>query len=317
MASRAVERPRWAPRCPSDPAGQVLDAGVTNSPGMTQPWILDRPASPPRRTWTPLVLTQLVVVVAVLLAGVVSAGVVRDSAPTVDVLKVVQAASSSTSSAKTFRATFEMVMDFGTTHVKVTGETLADLATKRSSSYFEMPPLGRMNVVQIGPRGFFQIPGGRTDAAGHHWVAVTVPGGSAQAALGGQDPAAFFKLLADPKDVSSLGQERVNGTDTTHYRVKLDPQRLADAGAKALGTPIPAGALDQIKNLGMDVWIDGDNRARRMTMGLKVGGGSVQMTMNVLDYDGAVTVTEPAHADVTQLANLSELGPVITGLLHN
>jgi hypothetical protein len=278
---------------------------------MTRPWILDAPTQPPRRTWTPMVLTQLIVVLAVLLAGVVSAGVMRDQAPIVDSLKVVQAASSSTSTAKTFRATFDMAFDVGGAHIKVTGETLADLATGRQSGYVEAPQLGRMSIVQIGSRGFFQMPGGRTDAAGHHWLSVTVPGGNAQSALGGQDPAALFKLLADPEDVSTVGEETINGTNTTHYRVKLDPRRVAELGAKALGTPAPTAALDQLKHLDMDVWIDGDNRARRMKIGFKMDGGAMQMTVNVLDYDGAVTVVEPDSADVTQLANLAELGPLI------
>ena len=266
-----------------------------------------------------MLLTQLVVILAVLAAGVAGAAVRRTDGGTAgrkDVLSVVQAASNSTSTAKTFRATFEMAFDVSGTHVKATGETLADLATGRQSGYFDLPPMGRMNVVQIGRRGYFQLPGGRADASGHHWVSVSVPGGSAQSALGGQDPAAMFKLLANPEDVTSVGDDTVNGVDTTHYRVKLDPQRVGAAGAKALGTPVPTAALDQLKNLAMDVWIDGDKRVRRMTMGMKMSGGSMRMTINVLDYDGAVTVTEPAAADVSQLTNLTELGPLLAGMPH-
>ena len=57
---------------------QVQNARVTNTGGMTtQPWLLDAPSQPPRRTWTPMLLTQLVVILAVLVAGVTGAALRR------------------------------------------------------------------------------------------------------------------------------------------------------------------------------------------------------------------------------------------------
>jgi hypothetical protein len=259
------------------------------------------------------VLTQLVVILAVLVAGVTSAAL-RGQDESKDVLSVVQAASATATKAKTFRATMEMSFDMKDQHMVGKGEMLADLANGRQSAFFEMPGLGRMNVVQIGDRGFFQLPNGRADAAGHHWVAVTVPGASAQAALGGQDPMAFFKLLADPDEVKTVGEEEVNGTQTTHYRVKLDPRRVSELGAKALGTTVPPGATDKIDDLDMDVWLDEDNRPRRMRMALEQDGFGFGMTFNLLDYDRPVTVTEPAADDVTTVGTLAELAPLMSGI---
>jgi hypothetical protein len=262
-----------------------------------------------------MLLTQLVVILAVLVAGVTGAAL-RGHDDSKDVLKVVQAASTTASSAKTFRGTFDMSFDVPGQHITATGEVLSDLANHRQSGFFDLPGLGRMTVVQIGDRGFFQLPNGHVDAAGHHWLAVTVPGASAQAAVGGQDPTAFFKLLADPDEVRTIGDERINGTSTTHYRVKLDPRRIAELGAKTLGTTLPPGAADRIKNLHMDVWLDADNRPRRMRMEIKQDGVSVGMTFDITDYDGPVTVTEPAPADVTTVATLAELGPLMVGAPH-
>jgi hypothetical protein len=262
-----------------------------------------------------MLLTQLLVILAVLVAGVTGAALRgSDDREEKDVLSVVQAASTSASTAKSYRATFEMVAHTGQQQVRVTGEVLADVANHRQSGFFELPGLGRMNVVQLGDRGFFQLPNGDADDAGHHWLAVTVPGASAQAAIGGQDPSAYFKLLADPEDVRAVGDEDVNGATTTHYRVTLDPQRLADLGAKALGTTLPPGAADQLKDLHMDVWLDSDNRPRRMVMKLQQDGAGFSMTCNMLDYDGPVTVTEPAPTDITEVASPLELGKVLSGL---
>jgi hypothetical protein len=275
------------------------------------------PPTPPRQPrWTPAVLTQLAVILAVLVAGVAGAAFRGSPNDSKDVLSVVQAASTTASTAKSYRATIDMTMDVSGQHIVATGEVLADLAKHRQSGFFEIPGFGRMNVVQLGQRGFFQLPNGRTDAAGHHWVSVTVPNASAQAAVGGQDPTAFFKLLADPDDVKTIGDEDVNDTRTTHYRVKLDPQRITELGAKALGTTLPAGAADAIKNLYMDIWLDADNRPRRMSMQIKQDSISVVMTFNFLDYDGPVTVTEPPAADVTTVGSIAELGPLMAGAPH-
>jgi hypothetical protein len=263
-----------------------------------------------------MLLTQLVVILAVLVAGVAGAALRDRPDDSKDVLSIVQAASDTASTVKTFRGTFEMSFDIGQQHIKATGETLADLTNNRQSGSFDMPGLGRIKVVQIGDRGYYQLPGGRTDAAGHHWVSVTVPGASAQAALGGQDPTAFFKLMADPDDVKTVGDEDVNGARTTHYRVKLDPQRISELGAKALGTTVPPGAADKLKDLYMDVWLDADNRPRRMSMKLEQDGAGFVMTFNMLDYDGPVSVTAPAPGDVTTATTIAELGPMLTGAPH-
>jgi hypothetical protein len=290
----------------------VQNAQVTYLPSTIQPPV-PAPLPPRRPLWSPLILTQLVVVLAVLLSGVVGAGVLRGRHGGTDVLSLVQAASTTAESASSYRATINMHMALGGNDVDVTGEVLSDLAGHRSGGFVEVPGLGRMSVVQIGGRAFFQLPNGRVDPAGHHWLAVNAPRGDAQSAVGGQDPAAFFKMLADPEDVKAVGEETVNGTKATHYRVKPDPQRLADAGSKALGTSLPPTATDGLKNLHIDVWIDDDNRVRRMQMQLKQDAVAMTMTMNVLDFDQPVTVTEPPATDVSELPNLGALGPAIVG----
>jgi hypothetical protein len=136
--------------------------------------------------------------------------------------------------------------------------------------------------------------------------------------MGGQDPMAYLKLLADPKDVSVVGEETVNGTRATHYTIKPDVQRLLDLGAKHSGiTDFPAGAAEQLKNVHFDVWIDDDNLPRRIQITFKMqSAGSFGFTSNFLDYDGAVTVSEPASDDVTKLATLADLGPAFQQFMH-
>lgn len=168
-----------------------------------------------------------------------------------------------------------------------------------------------MELVQVGDRGYFRVPGGRVDAAGHHWLALTVPSGSAQSALGGQDPLAMVKLLAKPQGVTKVGNDKIHGTDTTHYRVQLDPQRLADLGSQVSGFAVPPGAAEAVNNVTMDVWIDAANRPRRLRMGLRVQSVSMEMRVDVRDYGAPVTVTAPSPSDVTELPNMAALGPAL------
>lgn len=273
---------------------------------------------PSGQRWTAAVLTQLVVVLAVLVAGVTGAVVVRDrnSDNSTDVLSVVEAASTSLQSAHTFRSTFEMKLDVNGRHITATGDLLSDITARSAAGSFNAPGLGRMDVVQIGDRGYFRLPSRGVDAAGHHWLAVTVPGGSAQSAVGGQDPMAMFKLLAKPQGVTKVGKDKIHGTATTHYRVQLDPERMAALGSRFSGIAVPPGATDALKNLTMDVWIDRANRPRRMTMRLSVQGVSMNMRVDVRDYGAPVTVTAPAASDVTELPSIASLGPAIMAL-HN
>ena len=291
---------------------------MTYLPSDTQPFAVDRPApvpAPPakRSLWTPLIAAQLVVTLGVLASGVVGAGVLRGRTDGTDVLSLVQAASTTAEKATSYRATISMHMQLGGNEVNVTGEVLSDLAAHRQGGFIEVPGLGRMSVVQIGSRAYFQLPNGRADQTGHHWLAVTAPAGEAQAAVGGQDPAAYFRMLAEPEDVQTVGEDSVNGTRATHYRVKPDPERLAAAAGKVLGTTLPAGSVDQLRNLHIDVWLDDDNRVRRMQLQLEQDNVAMRMTMNLLDFDQPVTVTEPPANDVTELPNLAALGPAVLG----
>lgn len=268
-----------------------------------------------RRTWTPLIVTQLVVTLAVLVSGVTGAGVLRGrDGSGGDVLQVVQAASTSVERQHTFRTTYSFTLAGSGVNVTAKGELLVDTVRRLSTGSIEAPGIGSVKILSVGTDGYIQLPGGKTDPAGHHWVSIVAPDGGAESAVGGQDPLAFLKLLGDPKDVRTVGTEKVRGTATTHYAVALDPKRLSDVIAKSSTTAIPPGLLDSLKDSSLDVWVDDQNLPRRLRMTLKIQQVTTTFTFEFRDFGGRVDVTVPPASDVTRLGSPQELGPYLLAL---
>jgi hypothetical protein len=270
------------------------------------------PEPPPRRTWTPMLLTQLLVILAVLVAGVTGAAL-RGKDDGKDVLSVVQAASTTAAAQKTMRATYEFRLSGSGLDVKSGGSMLTDLARKVAAGTVSSPGIGEIEVRSVDGVSYMQLPGDRTDAAGHHWVAYRVmkPG----AVVGAQDPLTMLKLISDAKGVEDVGDAKVNGVETTHYRVHIDPARFEDAVADS-GTniTIPPGTFDQLKDAVSEVWIDDDNLPRRMAMSFQIQQAKMSMRFDFLDYGEPVDVTAPDSSDVTEVGSPLELGRLLSGI---
>ncbi len=259
------------------------------------------------RTWTPLLITQLVVVLAVFLSGLTGAGVLRNRDGGTDVLSVVQAASTSASSQPTLRATYRFGISGSGIDITSRGEMLIDTVHKVSSGTFQAPGLGELLVVSSGDVAYARLPDGKTDVAGKHWLSYRSPQGAA--ALGGQDPLAFLRLAGDPKDVETVGREKVHGVRTTHYRVTLDPKRLADTVANSgSGFTLPPGALDQLKGAVLNLWVDDNKLPRRLTMAFTIQQVKASFTFEFRDYGQPVEVTLPDAGDVAEVSSPQELG---------
>ena len=275
------------------------------------PFTLDPPSEPPRRTWTPVLLTQLVVIVAVLLAGVTGAALRGHGKDSKDVLSVVKAASTTAAAQKTMRATYEFRISGSGIDVTSTGTSVADLARRISSGTVTFPGMGDVEVRSIGDIAYMQMPNGRADAQGHHWASYRLP--NAGATAGGQDPLTMLKLVSDPEKVEQLGDAKVNGVQTSHYRVHIDPDRLkATVAQSGLNVTLPPDALEATRDAVMELWIDDDNLPRRMSMSLAVQQVKSSFRFDFFDYGKPVEVTAPDSSDVTELGSPLELGKILS-----
>jgi hypothetical protein len=116
-------------------------------------------------------------------------------------------------------------------------------------------------------------------------------------ALLSQNPTQTFSQLQASKQVTRVGEETIDGVDTTHYRGRLDLTKLKELKG-ATARPY-------------DVWIgDDDGYVHRMKMAYSVGSESVAMTMDFSDFGKNVGVTVPPRSETFDASakSLEQLG---------
>lgn len=189
---------------------------------------------------------------------------------------------------------------------------------------------GRLEFVFDGLVYYMRIPEGLTElaGAGHKWLKVDLEeaggetGGVDLGALqqANQNPAQLMQFLRGTSaDIEELGEEKVRGVETTHYRATVDfdaaAERTADIGelSDEMRDQVRAEIERMKKQTGLetlpvDVWLDEDDLVRRIRMdftfpleGEEVG---VEVTMDLFDFGVDVDVAPPPAeqtVDITEL----------------
>jgi hypothetical protein len=147
-----------------------------------------------------------------------------------------------------------------------------------------------MEFIQDGAFQYLHVPAGSPlteTAAGKSWLRIDFTGVIDEAALTtpvGENPLDTFARLGKiTGPIERVGEERVRGVPTVHFRTTVDASRgMTDA--------------ESLRNVLVDVWLDDDDRPRRhrQTMTLDdPGGTTVVSTMESFDYGKAVTIELP------------------------
>jgi hypothetical protein len=119
--------------------------------------------------------------------------------------------------------------------------------------------------------------------------------------LMGQDPAESFAQLQASGNVTKVGDETIDGVDTTHYRGKVDVSKLPQAAK--------IKALQNAKYGPYDVWIGKDDGyVRRVKTSYSIAQQAFGMTMNFSDFGKDVSVTPPAASETVDGTNKSLQG---------
>jgi hypothetical protein len=177
-----------------------------------------------------------------------------------------------------------------------------------------------------------QIPGGKP------WISIDLAQLGQAAKLPGlssllsstqtlNDPGQYLDFLraAAVGSVTDVGQETIDGVQTTHYQAEIQFSKLADAmpSADRAGAQQMVTALEKKATVGdmpVDVWIDGADLVRRIKMNMNetVQGGSVttamgrsvstEMTEDFSDYGAQPAPAVPSSDETTNL-----LSPMKTG----
>ena len=115
------------------------------------------------------------------------------------------------------------------------------------------------------------------------------------------DPEVMFKAMESPKKLELVGSEDVDGVETNHYRITMDPTQYLKA------MEFPAAMADMLpKELVTEMWVDGDNLPRRFAQTIEVpamgGGGATSSTTEgtYSDYGTDVEIEAPPADQVTE-----------------
>lgn len=206
----------------------------------------------------------------------------------------------------------------GSEHVVLKGSVIAAgqaVAMSGSGDFQSNPKLGSMQMsvgiarkqiaideVMKGTTIYMKSPVfASTLPSGKTWVAVDLASAANKLGLNlsqytQQDPTDILAALKKAGSVDKVGTENVGGADTTHYRATID---LAKA---------PNGQqlqkLTKLTSLPVDVWIDGNNLLRRMSMAYSAGAASTTMQMDFSNYGEQVNVQVPSASETVDMTKL-------------
>ena len=129
------------------------------------------------------------------------------------------------------------------------------------------------------------------------------------------DPASMVSYLYAAGDLERVGEERVRGVDTTHYRATMHLDRALEQFPENQRKQMRKSfeMLEEwgIETIPMEVWIDGEDYLRRLEMDWRLDeipdapeGARLEVQMEMWDYGADVDVELPAKSTVVELEDL-------------
>jgi hypothetical protein len=273
-----------------------------------------------------LLLVLGLVAAVLLVVGVVAAIGGKDDDKKVDAAALLSNAPDAVRQAGSAHVAMSMNVKAGTMNMDLHGNGATDFATGTGS--FTMSFLGiDIEMVTDGTTTYIHVPdGGKLPGATKPWVSVPNSAMRSGGSFSGMQSATGFldALRGIGGNIRTVGDEHVNGVDTTHYHVTV---RLADAIAAApeAQRAQARAALEQLDQLGaaempVDVWITDDGIPVRQVMTFEgsngvsaLAGMQMKVTVDLSDFGAPVKVDVPP-ADQVQAIDPSEIGSLFGGL---
>jgi len=208
-----------------------------------------------------------------------------------------------------------MTMDLGSLFATLGGQETAGSTIPPGGGNFEMIVDGSTAYIKADIFG-------RLLGTDKPWIKVsTDQAGGFTGGVGGgseSDPAQFLTFLRSVSgSIDEVGTEDVRGAATRHLRATIDLTKLADRAPAAEREKIrklltSLGEGDGKGGLPVDVWIDADNRVRRIQvrtdLSSAAGGsapqGSLELTIEFFDFGAPVDVTPPPADQVIDARDL-------------
>jgi hypothetical protein len=123
------------------------------------------------------------------------------------------------------------------------------------------------------------------------------------------NPADQMKIFTDSKDVRRVGEETIDGVETTHYKGTVSPRE-----AVARLDPKSRESLDGLygragdRRVGFDLWVDRGSLPRKLVSSFATPDGRATSTMIFSAYNQRFTVTAPPADQVADGTRLGHTG---------
>ncbi|MFE6590793.1 hypothetical protein [Streptomyces sp. NPDC057781] len=176
----------------------------------------------------------------------------------------VRAAYDKTAEAESARMTIKMKLAAEGKTITSDGKGVIDLA--EGDSVMTITAQDKSIEQRVVDQVLYQKVPGQKAPGGKPWIKIDLKKVAAQQGMSNQqigDPAqtaAYAKAITD-KDVTKVGTEKIDGANTTHYKVSVDVSKLpgGEQMSKQLGPTLP-----------MQVWLDDEGRLRRQQIDMTV-----------------------------------------------
>lgn len=198
--------------------------------------------------------------------------------------------------------------------VRLVGSGDFDTASRRGSIHAKLAIAGTnqtLDEVQDGTTIYLKSPlVAPVLPAGKTWLQLDLAAagrtfGADASALAAQDPAAVLEQLQAVASATKVGTQTVAGTQTTHYRGRIDTSKLPQATTKAL-------AAGHVTFGPYQVWTGADGYVHRLevTTTSTTSSQTVKtvLTMTLSKFGEASGVSLPPASQTLDARNLSLLG---------
>lgn len=265
-----------------------------------------------------------------LIAGLVAIPFVGDRAERTDAATIIAAAEAVATPGSGLRfeslSSFTIAGQIGAGYLiagTAAGDGEADIAIT-----FEGVPLPDYAVLSDGSTVVVEVPKeNRAQAGGRPWASASIEASDLHQ-FGDITRQGLSRFLAGAAGrTSTVGRETVRGVPTTHHRVRVDANAVF---SEVIRSPTPGGVRPGIDQLTgdidldvapVDVWLDDDDRLRRMEVAVSFEGafgrGQVTVRHEVVSYDAALEVALPPEDQVFPTGSLDALLPLLVPALSN
>jgi hypothetical protein len=192
--------------------------------------------------------------------------------------------------------------------IVMTGNGVEDAKNRRASLTFQgPPPVGHMDLVQDGMTMYMRSDAFSTLGGGKEWMKMDLEKIGSSMGLDmselptvqtASDQLRMLEVASD--GITEHGTETVRGEQTTHYSATVDVERMPNGERIA--------ELSGLEEMPVDVWIDGEDRIRRMEIKQDMNAAGVQMSMHVaveyIRFGVAVDIGVPDDDEVFDVGNL-------------